>query len=152
MLVGKDMVMEMAVYQLAKNDKGQYLCPKCQGNLRFVDGTAVQIVDGRADMSAILPKYECHHCGIYFQELLGSGFFDEHDLPQQPKTKVLNVRRTGDLEPMILKKDVNNQCVCPRCGQISSRDRPSASWMAVRIWKTSRIILIVRIVHQNSAG
>ena len=118
MLVGKDMVMEMAVYQLAKNDKGQYLCPKCQGNLRFVDGTAVQIVDGRADMSAILPKYECHHCGIYFQELLGSGFFDEHDLPQQPKTKVLNVRRTGDLEPMILKKDVNNQCVCPRCGEL----------------------------------
>lgn len=112
------MVMEMAVYQLAKNANGQYICPKCQGMLKFVDGTAVQIVDGRADMASILPKYECNDCGIYFQELLGSGYFDEHDLPKQTEATMVNIRRTGDLEPMLLKKDVNNQCQCPRCGQM----------------------------------
>ena len=75
--------MEMAVFQLTKDDNNQFMCPKCKGKLRMVDGKAVQIVNGRADMSSILPKYECDHCGIYFQELLGSGFYSEYDLPQK---------------------------------------------------------------------
>ena len=86
----------MAVYQLQKNETNNYICPKCGRPLRFVDGTAVQIVGGRADMASILPKYECDHCGVYFQELLGS----------------------GELKPTELKRDENNKCVCPRCGEL----------------------------------
>ena len=67
-------------------------------------------------MSSILPKYECDHCGIYFQELLGSGFYNEYDLPQKKAAK--KIVKTGDLQPMVLKRDQNNQCVCPRCGEM----------------------------------
>lgn len=109
----------MAVYQLQKKETNNYICPKCGRPLRFVDGTAVQIVGGRADMASILPKYECDHCGVYFQELLGSGFYDEHDLPKGagPKNRDKWIP-TGDLKPTELKRDANNQCVCPRCGEL----------------------------------
>lgn len=108
----------MAVFQLQKDETNNYICPKCGRPLRFVDGTAVQIVGGRADMASILPKYECVFCGVYFQELLGSGFYDEHDLPKValPKNREKWVN-TGDLKPMELKRDAANQCVCPRCGE-----------------------------------
>lgn len=114
------LVINMAVYQLQKDTTNNYICPKCGRPLHYVDGKAVQIVGGRADMASILPKYECHACGIYFQELLGSGFYDEHDLPAaalQP-SKPKKVVNTGDLAPMILKPDAHNQCVCPRCGEL----------------------------------
>ena len=109
--------MEMAIYPLEKNEKNHFICPKCRKDLHYVSGGAVRIVDGRADMSAVLPKYECHQCGIYFQEVLNSGLFSEHDLPKaaQPKTKI---RSTGDLPPMELHRDAKNQCVCPRCGEL----------------------------------
>lgn len=108
----------MAVYQLQKDGTNNFICPKCARPLRFVDGKAVQIVGGRADMASILPKYECDHCGIYFQELLGSGFYDEHDLPQANNgaKKREDWIATGNLKPMELKRDANNQCICPRCG------------------------------------
>ena len=48
----------MAVFQLQKDGAGNYICPKCGRLLHYVDGTAVQIVGGRADMASILPKYE----------------------------------------------------------------------------------------------
>ena len=109
----------MAVFQLQKDGANNYICPKCGRSLRFIDGTAVQIVGGRADMASILPKYECQQCGVYFQELLGSGFYDEHDLPKT-NTKAKNRDNwvaTGNLKPMELKRDKNNQCICPRCGE-----------------------------------
>ena len=107
----------MAIYPLEKNEKNHFICPKCRKDLHYVSGGAVRIVDGRADMSAVLPKYECHQCGIYFQEVLNSGLFSEHDLPKaaQPKKKI---RSTGDLPPMELHRDAKNQCVCPRCGEL----------------------------------
>lgn len=109
----------MAVFQLQKDETNNYICPKCGRPLRFVDGTAVQIVSGRADMASILPKHECAACGVYFQELLGSGFYDEHDLPKaNPSKNQANWVNTGDLKPMELKRDANNQCVCPRCGEM----------------------------------
>ena len=111
-------MMGMAIYSLKKNEKNHFICPKCQGELSFVGGGAVQIVNGRADMSAILPKYECHSCGIYFQEVLGTGLFSEHDLPRKTHRKKKKVRATGDLPPMKLQRDPNNQCICPRCGEL----------------------------------
>ena len=80
----------------------------------------MKIIDGKADMSAVLPKYVCEHCGLYYQELLGSGFYDEcNDLSkikaslQAAKPKLVS---TGNLQPMQLKKDIKGQSVCPRCG------------------------------------
>ena len=112
------LVMEMAIYPLEKNKKNHFICPKCRRDLHFVSGGAVRIVAGRADMSAVLPKYECHHCGIYFQEVLGSGLFSEHDLPKAAKPAAKKIRSTGDLPPTELHRDVNNHCVCPRCGEL----------------------------------
>ena len=109
--------MEMAIYPLEKNEKNHFICPKCRKDLHYVSGGAVRIVDGRADMSAVLPKYECHQCGIYFQEVLNSGLFSEHDLPKAAKPKK-KIRSTGDLPPMELHRDAKNQCVCPRCGEL----------------------------------
>lgn len=111
-------MMGMAIYSLKKNEKNHFICSKCQGELSFIGGGAVQIVNGRADMSAILPKYECHSCGIYFQEVLGTGLFSEHDLPRKTHRKKKKVRATGDLPPMKLQRDPNNQCICPRCGEL----------------------------------
>lgn len=110
----------MPLFQLAKRKENQYICPKCQRSLHFVEGQAVRIVDGRADMTASLPKYECHHCGVYFRELAESGFFEEHDMTGNPSGSSGRrmLRSTGDLVPMKLKKDANNQCKCPRCGEM----------------------------------
>lgn len=110
------MVMEMALYQLKKNERDRFICPRCQEELHFVRGGAVQIVDGKADMSAVYPKYVCDHCHSYFQELLGSGFYGEHDLPAGEVTG--RIRNTGDLQPVQLRRDSNGQCVCPRCGSL----------------------------------
>lgn len=111
------MVTTMSVTKL----KSVYLCPKCGGILRYEEGGAVSVREGRVDMSTTLPKYICDACGIYYQELLRSGFFDEFPLPREereekkPQHKLL---RTGDIEPMELHKDANGQCVCPRCGEM----------------------------------
>lgn len=110
----------MAVYQLTKNKKNKFVCPKCQRELYFVEGGSVCIVNGRADMNAVLPKYECEHCKLYYQELLGSGYYEEYDLPSDHvyrSKRQKKLIRTGDLQPMELKRDANNQCVCPRCGE-----------------------------------
>lgn len=112
----------MSVTKLTKNANGVFLCPKCGQELRTREGGAVEIRNGRVDMSATLPKYICDTCGVYYQELLNSGFYDVLDLPQEwrvaPRPKKHKLLRTGDIEPMELHKDANGQCVCPRCGEL----------------------------------
>lgn len=115
---------------LPKTPTGKEKCPVCGELFRFVDGGAVRVVNGQADMENIKPKYECDKCGVFYREVLTSGFYtafpqEEEDKVQpkakpkkQSKKKSKKLRSTGDLAPMVLKRDENNQCQCPRCGEM----------------------------------
>ncbi len=108
----------MTVTKLALNEKNCFLCPKCSRELQYVAGGAVSIVNGRVDMSSTLPKYECHHCGVYYQELLNSGYYDEFEIPEAQRHKpVRRVIATGDIPPTQLKREADGKCGCPRCGE-----------------------------------
>lgn len=117
----------MSVIKLEYNAARQFICPGCGEPLRRKEGGAVRIENGRVDMSVTLPKYICDHCGVYYQEVLRSGYYDVFPLEnrdqQAPaaseKTKKQRKRllRTGDLEPMKLERGADGKCVCPRCGE-----------------------------------
>ena len=105
---------------------GKEKCPVCGGLFRFVEGGAVRVVDGKVDMENVKPKYECDKCGVYYREVLTSGFYvpfpqqEEDKLPSKTKKKKQpkKLRSTGDIAPMVLKRDENNQCQCPRCSEM----------------------------------
>ncbi len=110
----------MALVKLVKKGAG-YFCPTCGRMLHHVSGGVVEIVNGRVNMEATQPKYECAKCGVYYRELLGSGFFEDHPMdppppPSAPKTKK-RLLRTGDIPPMILTREADGKCPCPRCGE-----------------------------------
>ncbi len=108
----------MTVTKLQLDAQKNFVCPKCGRPLKYVSGGAVQIVNGRVNMSTTLPRYECHSCGEYYQELLNSGFYDVFPLPKpkpaKPKKKIL---ATGDIPPTKLKREADGKCECPRCGE-----------------------------------
>ena len=123
----------MTVTQLKLNANKKLVCPKCNGELRFAEGGAVRIVNGKVDMDATLPRQICDHCGVFYRELLGSGYYDEFELPKEdrqvPKapspnpvaqsSKIARLKRivaTGDIPPTILKREADGKCPCPRCG------------------------------------
>ena len=113
----------MALTQLKKDDRKNLLCPKCGDALKRLEGGPVAIVNGKVDMSATLPKFACGKCGVYYQELLNSGYFDEYPwqdaasaTPAAPK-KPKRVIRTGDIAPTQLKREADGKCACPRCGE-----------------------------------
>ena len=107
----------MSVMKLTAGANGNFVCPTCGKELGFVEGGAVSIVNGKVDMSSTLPKYTCGNCGVYYQELLNSGYYDVFNLPpsmQKPKRTVLP---TGELKPAKLKREADGKCTCPRCGE-----------------------------------
>ena len=107
---------------LPKEPKGNETCPVCGKRFRFVEGGAVRVVNGEVDMENIKPKYECDTCGVFYREVLTSGFYLPYPQEEEDKLKAneepapSKVLSTGDLAPMILKRNENNQCQCPRCG------------------------------------
>ena len=131
-------MIEMSVVKLELSKKPHYVCPKCGGELNYVEGQALHIDNGHVDMGVVLPRHECPHCGVYYQELLGSGYFDEFPLEtadkrqEKPTAEAApsagsqtaepasgrHIKSTGELQPMKLKADANGQCVCPRCGEL----------------------------------
>ena len=120
--------MTVTKLQLSANKK--LVCPKCGDELRFVEGGAVRIVNGKVDMDATLPKHVCDHCKVLYRELLHSGYYDEFPLKETeaPKTppaprvkpaapKKKRVINTGDIPPTQLKRGADGKCPCPRCGE-----------------------------------
>ena len=107
---------------LPKEPTGNETCPVCGKHFRFVEGGAVRVVNGEVDMENIKPKYECDTCGVFYREVLTSGFYLPYPQEEEDKLKAneepapSKVLSTGDLAPMILKRNENNQCQCPRCG------------------------------------
>lgn len=105
----------MGLVKLVKKGAG-YFCPTCGRMLHYVPGGVVEITDGKVNMEAVLPKYECSKCGVYYRELLGSGFFEDFPL-EKKQEKPKKIRNTGDIPPMILKREADGKCPCPRCGE-----------------------------------
>ena len=122
----------MTVTQLKLSANKKLICPRCNGELRFAEGGAVRIINGKVDMNATLPRHICDHCGVFYRELLGSGYYDVFDLPKEErqtpkapsKPKIAAVKTpmqkrvisTGDIPPTILKREADGKCPCPRCG------------------------------------
>lgn len=100
---------------LVKIDTHKKICPKCNGKLRKVEGTSIQIVNGKVDMDATRPRYICDDCGVFYKELLNSGYYNVYDLPENERQKK-RVVSTGDIPPQILKREADGKCPCPRCG------------------------------------
>lgn len=108
---------------LAIAANGNKLCPCCKGELHFVDGGAVRVVNGQADMDNIKAKYECYTCGVFFKEILTTGFYDIFPLENAGLSdKGLKEQHTivpvGELKPMQLHKNGNGKARCPRCGEM----------------------------------
>lgn len=118
----------MAVTKLEVVWEKRYVCPHCGKKLQYVEGDAVAVVDGRVDMGRTQPRFVCQTCNVYYKELLGSGYFEEYDLREEPQTAPTSaaapaasapkrvIKPTGDLQPMILKREADGKCACPRCG------------------------------------
>ena len=104
------------VVALKKNAKGICSCPVCNGDLTFVDGGQVRVVNGQVDYENVKPRYVCYECKSFYRELLSSGLFEVFDLPPEEQRKMRAVKKTGDLMPMQLKADTKGICECPRCG------------------------------------
>lgn len=90
-------------------------CPKCKGELRKVEGASLKVVNGKIDMEATKPRLICDECGVFYKELLGSGYYYTFDLPENERQKN-RVIATGDIPPQILKRESDGKCPCPRCG------------------------------------
>ena len=121
----------MTVTKLKLSANKKLICPKCNRELRFVEGGPVRVVNGKVDMSATLPRHICDHCNVFYRELLSSGYYDEFELPKEdrivpkapsPKPAAIpsikkRVLATGNIPPTILKREADGKCPCPRCGE-----------------------------------
>ena len=98
----------MAVSKLEKDANGAFLCPQCGRPLRTVEGGTVRIQGGKADLESVKPRHECDACGVFYRELLNSGYYDVFEMPK--------LKAVGDLVPTILRADAQGHAPCPRCG------------------------------------
>lgn len=116
---------------LQPGQNGTRFCPRCHLPLRVVEGGGLEVFDGRVDMENTKPKYECDSCGVFYREVLTSGYYLPY--PQQEEDRVqarpatlppsfpsesagkTEVLATRDLQPVQLKRDVEGHCACPRC-------------------------------------
>ena len=107
----------MDLIKLEKNSNNKFTCPKCQGELRKVEGGSVAIVNGKVDMDATKPRQICDNCGVFYRELLNSGYYNVFDLPENERQQKRRIIPTADLPPQQLKRDADGKCTCPRCGE-----------------------------------
>ena len=108
----------MALTKLQINAEKNFICPDCGQSLRKVEGGALTVVNGKVDMNATLPRFICDSCGVFYREILKTGYFDVFDLPENEKIqKPKRVMNTGDIPPTVLKRESDGKCPCPRCGE-----------------------------------
>lgn len=115
----------MSICTLTATGTGVRLCPTCGGALNYVEGGVVRLVNGKPDMEAVKPKYECFNCSVFYREVLNTGLFDVFPLekapePEKPKEapQEKKIVSTGDIQPVMLKADSEGKCKCPRCGEM----------------------------------
>ena len=106
----------MDLVKLDKNSNSKFVCPKCQGELRKVEGGGIQIVDGKVDMEATKPRHICDNCGVFYRELLTSGYYNVFDLPESERQSKKNFVEVKDIPPQQIKLEADGKATCPRCG------------------------------------
>ena len=108
----------MSVIKLHAGADKKLRCPKCGRPLRTIEGGTISVKNGRVDLDATLPRQACDGCGVFYRELLHSGYYHEYELPQAERQAVqAKVVSTGDIPPTILKREADGKCPCPRCGE-----------------------------------
>ena len=61
--------------QLKRNAKAYCECPRCGAAMRFLEPGAVQIVDGRADMSDTVARFKCDECDSLYRRIATTNYF-----------------------------------------------------------------------------
>lgn len=102
----------MSLKQLQKNENG-FICPRCNRNLHFVDGGAVCIVDGRPDMDNAKAKYECYTCGVFYREVMNTGYYDVFPLDKHSEGSQLPEGQSQGAGQATRAK-----MFCPQCGKL----------------------------------
>lgn len=103
----------MAVVKLDRNARGNFICPHCGQPLRKEEGGSVRIVDGKADLESTKPRYACDGCGIFYRELLGSGYYNAFQIKKARK-----LRPVKELAPIEILPQARSHALCPRCGGV----------------------------------
>jgi len=109
----------MALSKLEKSTTA-FLCPKCGKDLEFVDGGAVQVVDGHVDYDNCKPRYNCKPCGVFYREVMNTGYYDVFTLENtttKPDDSAANTEEAGT-EPVKMVKNGAGDYVCPVCSGI----------------------------------
>ena len=106
----------MDLVKLDKNSNNKFICPQCQGELRKVEGGGIAIVDGKVDMEATKPRHICDNCGVFYRELLTSGYYNVFDLPENERQQKSKWREVKDIPPQQIKLEADGKATCPRCG------------------------------------
>lgn len=107
----------MDLVKLEKNSNNKFICPQCKGELRKVEGGGIQIVDGKVDMDAITPRHICDECGVFYKELLHSGYYNSFVLPENERQSKKSFVEVKDIPPQQIKRDADGKADCPRCGK-----------------------------------
>ena len=107
----------MALIKLEMNADKKFICPTCGNEMRFDEGGAVKIKNGKADMDSALPRQICDECGVFYRELLHTGYYDVFDLPPEDRQSKKKIISTADIPPTQLKREADGKCPCPRCGE-----------------------------------
>lgn len=61
--------------QLKKDAGGGCECPRCGDYMRYVEGGAVEIVNGRADMSNTVARFVCDGCSSVFRRIATTAYY-----------------------------------------------------------------------------
>ena len=107
----------MALTKLEMNADKKCICPKCGNEMRYDSGGTLKVKDGKVDMNSSLPRQICDTCGIFYRELLHSGYYDVFNLPPEEKIQKQKILSPADIPPTQLKREADGKCPCPRCGE-----------------------------------
>ena len=106
----------MALTKLELNADKKFICPTCGKTLRRVEGN-LKVSGGKVNMQDSIPRHICDECGVFYRELLNSGYYDVFDLPDSEKLSKPKIKPVSEISPTPLKRDADGKCPCPRCGE-----------------------------------
>lgn len=111
----------MTLRKLDIGPYGSFICPECDGKLRFVEGGAVAIEGGHLDMENYKPRYICDRCGVFYREVLTTGYYDVFQLDERERLRPAEESTPakaggGAASPVALPRRPGEAVPCPVCG------------------------------------
>lgn len=61
--------------QLKRDANGGCTCPRCGEYMKYVEGGAVEIINGKVDMSNTVPHFVCDSCSSVFRRIATTDYF-----------------------------------------------------------------------------